>query len=68
MSLKYPPTMMRAFGARAYSSPDRWETLTTPKPSITSPNDVLIQVHAADLSLVDAKMTSGAARFVVPVP
>ncbi len=60
-----PPTM-RSVAINSYSEPAKFE-LNLPVPSISSPTDVLIRVHAASINPGDLTLASGMTRLMFPV-
>ena len=49
----------------AYADPSKYELLELPKPSITQPTDVLIQVHAASVNPIDVKKAAGMLKMAL---
>lgn len=49
----------------AYSDPSRYELATVPRPAVSRPDDVLIQVRAASVNPVDLKLASGVLKMAV---
>ncbi len=64
-----PPTM-RSVAINSYSEPAKFELVNLPVPSISSPTDVLITVHAASINPGDLTLASGMTRlmFMVEFP
>ncbi len=61
-----PPTM-RSVAINSYSEPAKFELVNLPVPSISSPTDVLIRVHAASINPGDLTLASGMTRLMFPV-
>lgn len=55
---------MRSLAVSSYTTPDHYEVMDLPKPSIASPEEVLIKVHAASINPVDVKLAGGLAKLV----
>ncbi|MGA8545157.1 MAG: NADP-dependent oxidoreductase [Mycobacterium sp.] len=56
---------MRAFAIDRYKSKDGGRFRDTPKPTVGD-EDVLVQVHAAGVNLLDAKIASGEFKLMLP--
>lgn len=56
---------MLSVAAPAYSDPSRYEIVKLPRPTISEPTDVVIQVHAASVNPVDVKLAAGMFKFAV---
>jgi NADPH:quinone reductase-like Zn-dependent oxidoreductase len=56
---------MRAFAIDRYKSKDGGRFLDTPQPTVGD-EDVVVQVHAAGVNLLDAKIASGEFRLLLP--
>src|SRR3954468_12685986 len=56
---------MKAFTIDRYKSKDGGRILDMPQPKVRD-NDVLVQVHAAGVNLLDAKIASGEFKLVLP--
>lgn len=50
---------MLAISVSAYSEPAGYQASEVPKPTITKPRDVLIQIHAASINPIDVKKAGG---------
>ncbi|MEI2675755.1 MAG: NADP-dependent oxidoreductase [Chitinophagaceae bacterium] len=56
---------MKAFIARRYSKVDKLEMVDLPEP-VVNDNEVLIQIHAASINLIDSKLKSGEFKLILP--
>ena len=56
---------MLSVAAPSYSDPSRYELVKLPRPTISEPTDVLIQVHAASINPVDVKLAAGLFKYVL---
>ena len=56
---------MKAFTIDRYKSKDRGRFVDMPQPAVGD-NDVLVQVHAAGVNLLDAKIASGEFKLMLP--
>ena len=56
---------MKAFTIDRYKSKDGGRFVDTPQPAVGE-NDVLVQVHAAGVNLLDAKIASGEFKLMLP--
>ena len=54
---------MRSLAIPKYSTPDKYYVIDHPSPTITSPDDVQVKVHAASINPVDVKLASGMAKM-----
>lgn len=61
------PATMRSVAINSYSEPAKFELANLPVPTISSPTDVLIRVHAASINPGDLTLASGMTRLMVPV-
>lgn len=57
---------MLALTAPRYTDPSSYELNEVPKPTITDPTDVIIQVHAASINPVDVKLAAGVFKIALP--
>jgi NADPH:quinone reductase-like Zn-dependent oxidoreductase len=57
--------IMKAFTIDRYKSKDGGHFIDMPQPAVGD-NDVLVQVHAAGVNLLDAKIASGELKLVLP--
>lgn len=55
---------MRSLAISSYTTPDHYDVIDLPTPSISSPDEVLVKVHAASINPVDVKLASGAGKFL----
>ncbi|KAF2971006.1 hypothetical protein GQX73_g2571 [Xylaria multiplex] len=58
------PSKMRALVAPKYCSPSQYEVIDIPLPTIKSPDEVLIRVHAGGLQTGDTQRAKGATRIL----
>jgi len=58
------PTEMRALTMPFHATPDKLEISMLPVPSIASPGDVLIRVHATSINPVDVKRAAGLTKLL----
>ncbi|MBW8711455.1 MAG: alcohol dehydrogenase catalytic domain-containing protein, partial [Mycobacterium sp.] len=56
---------MKAFTIDRYKSKDGGRIVDMPQPKVGD-NDVLVQVHAAGVNLLDAKIASGEFKLMLP--
>jgi alcohol dehydrogenase len=56
---------MKAFAIDRYKSKDRGRIVDLPQPEVGD-NDVLVQVHAAGVNLLDAKLADGEFKIFLP--
>lgn len=56
---------MQAITIPKHSKPDAYELTSVPKPAITSPDEILIKVHAASINPVDVKKADGAFKMAL---
>ena len=57
---------MRCLFVNAYTQPENFEISDLPVPKITSPDQVLIKVHAAGINPVDLQVASGEYKMAMP--
>jgi NADPH:quinone reductase-like Zn-dependent oxidoreductase len=55
---------MHSLAIPSYTTPKNYTVIDIPVPSITSPADVLIKVHAASINPADVKVASGSFSFM----
>ncbi|KAF8545150.1 chaperonin 10-like protein [Trichophaea hybrida] len=55
---------MRSLAIPSYTTPQNYTVTTVPVPSIISPTDVIIKVHAASINPADVKIASGSFSFM----
>lgn len=58
------PTEMRSLVAPKFTVPSGFALITLPTPTIFSPTDALIHVHAASINPIDVKKALGISRFM----
>ena len=56
---------MKAFIIKRYSKEDKLQLTEVPEP-IVKENDVLVQIHAASVNQLDAKLKSGEFKLLLP--
>jgi NADPH:quinone reductase-like Zn-dependent oxidoreductase len=56
---------MLAVVAPSYSDPSNYQLSNVPKPVISDPTEILIQVHAASVNPIDVKLASGIFKFAL---
>jgi NADPH:quinone reductase-like Zn-dependent oxidoreductase len=56
---------MLSIATPAYSDPSRYEVVELPRPTVSEPTDVLIQVHAASINPIDVKLAAGMLKMAV---
>ncbi len=59
---------MRSIAIDSYSEPARFKLANVPVPSISSPTDVLIRVHAASINPGDLTLAAGLTRLFFSAP
>lgn len=57
---------MLAITAPSYTDPSGYELTEVPSPTLSSPDDVLVQVYAASVNPVDVKLVSGVFKVALP--
>lgn len=55
---------MRSLAITNYATPDKYNVIDLPTPSIHSPGEILIKVHAASINPIDVKLASGMAKLL----
>ena len=55
--------IMKALGVRSFGNSTKLELLDVPAPSITDPDDILVQVKAIGLNQVDSIRAAGYSRI-----
>ncbi|KID89350.1 Alcohol dehydrogenase superfamily, zinc-type [Metarhizium guizhouense ARSEF 977] len=56
---------MQSINTTAYSDPSGYQLSSLPKPEVSDPGDVVIQVHAASINPIDVKKAAGAMKMVL---
>jgi alcohol dehydrogenase len=56
---------MKAFIVKRYSKKDKLQLTETAEPTVKE-NDILVQVYAAGVNLIDSKVKSGEFKLVLP--
>lgn len=56
---------MLCITTNTFSAPSGYELSTLPRPSISGPTDVLIEVHAASINPIDVKKASGVLKMAL---
>jgi NADPH:quinone reductase-like Zn-dependent oxidoreductase len=55
---------MRSLAISSYTTPDNYDVMDLPTPTIESPDEVLVKVHAASINPADVHMASGIAKLM----
>lgn len=56
---------MLSITTSSYSPPSGYQLSTVPRPTVSEPDDVLIEVHAASINPIDVKKAGGALKMVL---
>ncbi len=56
--------IMRSLAISSYTTPDNYDVMDLPTPTIESPDEVLVKVHAASINPADVHMASGIAKLM----
>ncbi|OAQ68690.1 alcohol dehydrogenase [Pochonia chlamydosporia 170] len=56
---------MQSVGITGFSDPSGYKLLSLPKPEVSDPKDVVVQVHAASINPIDVKKAAGAMKMVL---
>jgi NADPH:quinone reductase-like Zn-dependent oxidoreductase len=67
MASAIPPTM-RSLCVHAYETPADFGIADLPVPKITTPNQVLVRVHAASVNPVDMEIAGGDFKAIIIPP
>lgn len=59
---------MLAITSPKYSDPSGYELSEITRPTVTKPDDVVVQVHAASINPVDVKIAAGAFKQLLSEP
>lgn len=57
---------MLSINATSFTDPSKYQLSTLPRPVVSEPTDVVIQVHAASVNPIDVKKASGVFKAGLP--